>query len=172
MFSKPVTATAILMAVVLILSACSGQPAAFALMTAPIQPTVTQAVQAVAAASPTQSARPAIPLGDLTRTNEGGSVTVKVKPLNLGNGGTTIEFDVVMDTHSVELGAFDLSKLAALKTDTGAEIQPSTYKGGSGHHVEGKLSFPTDKLTGAKTLTLILKNVAGVAERTFTWNLM
>ena len=41
----------------------------------------------------------------------------------------------------------------------------------SGHHVTCKLSFPADKLAGAKTLTLIIKDVAGVAERTFTWNL-
>lgn len=98
-------------------------------------------------------------------------MTFAIKPINLGSGASTLDFDVAMNTHSVELGAFDLSKLAVLKADAGAEIAPSAYKGGSGHHVEGKLSFPTDKLAGAKTLSLILKNVAGVAERTFTWNL-
>ncbi len=77
---------------------------------------------------------------------------------------------LAMNTHSVDLG-FDLKSLSVLKTDTGAEIAPSAYQGGSGHHVTGKLSFPADKLVGAKTLMLIIKNVAGVTERTFTWNL-
>jgi hypothetical protein len=165
---KQATTIAILIAGVSVLSACAGQSAALAPTAAPVQPTVAQATQS-AQPTPTQP-RPAIPPGDLTRTNEGGSVTIKVKPLNLGSGGATLEFDVVMDTHSVELN-FDLKQLAVLKTDTGAEVKPSAYQVGSGHHVESKLSFPADKITGARMLTLILKNVSGVAERTFTWNL-
>ena len=168
---KQATTIAILVAVVLVLSACSGQSAALAPTAAPVQPTVAQATQSVQP-TPAQPAKPAIPPGDLTRSNEGGSVTIKVKPLNLGSGGTTLEFDVVMDTHSVELN-FDLKQLAVLKTDTGAEVKPSARfaQVGSGHHVESKLSFPADKIAGARMLTLILKNVSGVAERTFTWNL-
>jgi len=168
---KQATTIAILAAVVLVLSACSGQSAALAPTAAPVQPTVAQATQSVQP-TPAQPAKPAIPPGDLTRSNEGGSVTIKVKPLNLGSGGTTLEFDVVMDTHSVELN-FDLKQLAVLKTDTGAEVKPSARfaQVGSGHHVESKLSFPADKIAGARMLTLILKNVSGVAERTFTWNL-
>lgn len=150
---KQATTIAILMAGVLMLSACSGQSAALAPTTAPSQP-----------------AKPAIPPSDLTRTNEGGAVTFEVKPLNLGSGASTLDFDVTMNTHSVDL-SFDLKSMSVLKMDTGAEIAPSAYQGGSGHHVEGKLSFPADKLAGAKMLTLIIRNVAGVAERTFTWNL-
>jgi hypothetical protein len=180
---KQATTIAILMAVVLLLSACSGQLATLAPTAAPVQPTVAQATKPTATmAAPSQPAatqsaqptptqpRPAIPPGDLTRTNEGGSVTFAIKPINLGSGASTLDFDVSMNTHSVELN-FDLKQLAVLKTDTGAEVKPSAYQVGSGHHVESKLSFPSDKIAGAKTLTLILKNVAGVAERTFIWNL-
>jgi hypothetical protein len=73
-----------------------------------------------------------------------------------------------MDTHSVDLG-FDLTDMAVLKTDTGAEIAPSGYQGGSGHHVKGRLSYPASQVAGARDLTLVIRNVAGVAERTFTW---
>ena len=99
-------------------------------------------------------------------------MTFAIKPLNLGSGASTLDFDVTMNKHSVELN-FDLKQLAVLKTDTGAEIKPSARfaQVGSGHHVESKLSFPADKIAGARMLTLILKNVSGVAERTFTWNL-
>jgi hypothetical protein len=73
-----------------------------------------------------------------------------------------------MNTHSVDLG-FDLASMAVLKTDTGTEIAPSAYQGGSGHHVRGRLSFPEAPADGARTLTLVIRNAAGVAERTFTW---
>ncbi len=94
-----------------------------------------------------------------------------IKPIGLGSGASTLDFDG-MNTHSVELN-FDLKQLAVLKTDTGAEVKPSARfaQVGSGHHVESKLSFPADKIAEARMLTLILKNVSGVAERTFTWNL-
>lgn len=172
---KQATTIAILMAVVLVLSACAGQAAMPAPTTTPVQPTAAAVTQPAATTAPTQPAatkvaQPAFPSSNLTRTNEGGSVTFEVKPLDLGSGASTLDFDVAMNTHSIDLG-FDLKSMSVLKTDTGAEIAPSAYKGGSGHHVVGKLSFPAEKLAGAKTLTLILRNVAGVAERTFTWNL-
>jgi hypothetical protein len=107
---------------------------------------------------------------NLTRTNEGGAVTFEVTPLNLGNSSDTLDFRVAMDTHSVELG-FDLAAQAVLRTDTGAEIAPSAYQGGSGHHVDGRLSFPAAKTAGARTLTLLIRDVAGVAERVFVWQL-
>lgn len=111
------------------------------------------------------------PLGaNLTRTNEGGAVTFEVTPLNLGSGSETLDFRVVMDTHSVELG-FDLAAQAVLRMDTGAEIAPSAYQGGSGHHVDGRLSFPVAETAGARTLTLLIWDVAGVAEREFVWQL-
>lgn len=108
------------------------------------------------------------PAGDLTRTNEGGAVTFLVRPLNLDSGSDTLDFEVDMDTHSVDLG-FDLAGMAVLKTDTGAEIAPSGYQGGGGHHVKGRLSFPAGQVAGARALTLVIRNAAGVAERTFTW---
>lgn len=153
----------IVLALSLVLAACGGQPVAAqpAAGAAPAQPAATQPAQPV---KPVDSAR------NLTRTNQGGAVTFEVTPLNLGSSAATLDFEVAMNTHSVDL-SFDLKQLAMLKTDTGAEITPSAYQRGSGHHVTSKLSFPADKLAGAKTLTLIVKDVAGVPERTFTWDL-
>jgi hypothetical protein len=162
------TTITIFVVTLLILSACAGQAATPAPTIAPVQPTAATTAPTQSAA--TQPAQPAVPSGNLTRTNEGGSVTFAIKPINLGNGASTLDFDVSMNTHSVELN-FDLKQLAVLKTDTGAEVKPSAYQVGSGHHVESKLSFPADKIAGARMLTLILKNVSGVAERIFTWNL-
>ncbi len=104
-----------------------------------------------------------------------GAITVKVTPANLENPGDTIDFRVVMDTHSVEL-SMDLRDLAVLRTDTGKEARASSWPKGSGHHYEDVLSFSsrapdgTPLLQGAKQLRLSLYNV-DVAERTFQWNL-
>ncbi len=137
-----VIAAGVLLLLALALAACGGQAAALP--------------------APTQ------PAADLSRTNEGGAVTFVVTPRDLDASSGTLDFDVSMNTHSVDLG-FDLAKMAVLKTDTGAQIAPSAYQGGSGHHVRGMLSFPAAPAAGARTLTVVITNVAGVAERTFTW---
>lgn len=112
---------------------------------------------------------------DLTRSDAQGAVEVDVTPNNLTNPGETIEFEVGLNTHSVNL-TMDLAKLATLETDTGLSASAVAWDGGSGgHHVSGNLSFPTQVngkslLTGAKVLTLVIKNVAA-PERIFSWNL-
>jgi hypothetical protein len=111
----------------------------------------------------------------LTRADGQGAVTVKVTPLNLDHPTTTLDFEVVLDTHSVDL-SMDLTELAVIRLDTGAEVNASAWPVRSGHHVEGTLSFPAKTvegkslLDGAVKLTLVLKNV-DVPERVFEWDL-
>ena len=62
--------------------------------------------------------------GGLTRSDEQGAVTVEVTPLNLDNPSDQLEFDVLLDTHSVDL-SMDLATLATLTTNTGVTI-PAT----------------------------------------------
>lgn len=110
-----------------------------------------------------------------TREDAQGQVSVMVTPLNLDQQAETLEFEIAMDTHSVDL-SMDLVTLSTLTTDTGKAIQPSQWDGASGgHHVAGMLSFPINAdgvslLDGAKTLTLTIKGV-DVPERVFTWQL-
>lgn len=127
-----------------------------------------------AAASSGQSTAPGLEQ-DLARTDSQGSVEFVVEPLNLTSPGETVEFEVTMDTHSVDL-SWDMAAQSVLATDTGLEVQGLSWPGGSGHHVEGKLTFPAmtaggqPLLDGAKTLTLTIRD-AGAAERVFTWEL-
>src|SRR5262245_28854448 len=77
--------------------------------TTPAPPPTTTAVATLtsAPATPTPEATSTpqgIASGDLTRTDEQGAVTVEVKPLNLNSPGQTIDFEVSMNTHSVNLG--------------------------------------------------------------------
>lgn len=113
--------------------------------------------------------------GDVTRSDQQGAVTVEVKPLNLVNPSDQLEFDVVMDTHSVDL-SMDLATLATLTTDTGIIVQAAAWDAPrGGHHVEGKLIFPATKdgksiLDGASKLTLTIVNV-DAPSRAFEWDL-
>lgn len=112
---------------------------------------------------------------NLTRTEIQGEVTLKITPLNLDNPGDTLEFEVVLDTHTLELD-MDLAALATLTTDTGLTLQPTLWdapKGG--HHAEGTLAFPATLdgksiLDGVKQLTLTISDIDN-ATSTFTWDL-
>lgn len=113
-----------------------------------------------------------------TRTAEAGGVTVQVTPLNLNDpAAETLRFAVVMDTHSVDLGV-DLAQLATLQAGVN-EVKALEWQAppGGGHHVSGALSFPAVDADGqptlgaANTVTLVIRNLAGVPWRTFTWTL-
>lgn len=108
-----------------------------------------------------------------TQNNEGGNVTVSVTPLSL-KPGLPASFDVAFETHSVDLN-FDVEKIATLNDGSRAVYTP--YWDGSppgGHHRNGTLRFTPDlpaqaSLTKTNTLTLTFTGVAGISERTFSW---
>ncbi len=113
--------------------------------------------------------------GELSRIDEQGAVVFEVTPLNLGTPSDTLEFDVAMNTHSVDLD-MDLAALSTLSTDNGITVQASKWVAiPGGHHVEGKLIFPsaqdgTSVLDGASKLTLTIVDVDTPA-RVFEWDL-
>jgi hypothetical protein len=112
---------------------------------------------------------------ELARSDTQGAVGFVVTPLNLAAPGATLDFDVSMNTHSIDLG-WDLAARSRLVTDTGLEVSGQSWPVGSGHHYEGTLSFPATTaegqslLDGAARLTLSISGT-DVAERLFTWEL-
>ena len=112
---------------------------------------------------------------DLMRMDEQGMVVFEVTPINLGTPADTLEFNVAMNTHSVNL-SMDLATLATLTTDTGATVQATKWDAvPGGHHVSGKLIFPAMQdsksiLAGTSKLTLTVVNV-DAASRVFEWEL-
>jgi hypothetical protein len=112
---------------------------------------------------------------DLFREDSQGAVTVSVIPLNLDAPSDTLNFDVAMNTHSVDL-SMDLAILATLESDTGLSVAPLIWDAPrGGHHVGGALTFPASVdgkplLDGAATLTLTIRDV-DVPERVFVWDL-
>ena len=108
-----------------------------------------------------------------TQQDQQGAVTVDVTPVNLNDLGDTLNFEVALDTHSIDLG-MDLASLATLITDNGLSIQGNFWDAPlGGHHVSGVLSFSlveTDitTLEAASQLTLFIRNL-DAPERIFNW---
>lgn len=109
----------------------------------------------------------------LTRTSDERSVKVQVTPLNLSRAAETLDFRVVLETHSVDLSD-DLAKVTVLRNDRGSTWRPASWKGPrGGHHVEGLLRFAGAREILKPTpayLELQMEGVAGVPLRTFRWD--
>jgi hypothetical protein len=125
-------------------------------------------------ASAGQSPSPS-PEQDLARTDAQGAVEFVVTPLNLTAPGETLDFDVSMNTHSVDV-SWDLAAQSVLKTDTDLEVKGLNWPVGGGHHYAGTLTFPAKTadgkslLEGAKKVTLTIQDAAAPV-RIFEWEL-
>ena len=103
------------------------------------------------------------------RSNRENSVRVDVKPVQLAPGQPA-SFEVRMNTHSETLGE-DMVAVSSLKDNAGRVYQATAWQGSepSGHHRQGVLEFP--KLENdTQSITLIIRKVAKVPERTFKWS--
>jgi hypothetical protein len=113
------------------------------------------------------------PSGAAPLTDDGGKVTIEVKWL--GIDGDQLRFQVAMNTHSVDLDAYDLGELTVLRDDEGNEHRPVLWESApGGHHRRGTLAFDgMDSLEGGETTTLemTIRDIAGVPERVLTWHL-
>lgn len=80
-------------------------------------------------------------------------------------------FELEFETHSVDLD-FDVSKQSYLVDDKGNSLTGGIWNGSpaGGHHREGILTF-NSVLSETKFVELIVKDVSGVSERKFKWNL-
>jgi len=109
-----------------------------------------------------------------TVSDSQGAVIVDITPKNFT--AETLDFDVSLNTHSVDL-SMDLATLATLTTDTGVTTLPASLWDAphGGHHVAGTLQFPASVdgksvLEGAKQITIKIVNL-DAPERVFTWDL-
>ncbi len=106
-----------------------------------------------------------------TQSNSEQAVGVDVTPLNLPGGGTSLDFEVAFNTHSVNLD-FDPVALSVLRDDEGREYPAIAWEGAGpgGHHRSGVLRF---KIPDYATdfIEVVIHDVAGVPERVFHWSL-
>jgi hypothetical protein len=112
---------------------------------------------------------------ELRRFNEEGPVAVAVTYLNpleqISEEG--LFFEVRMNTHSVDLDAYKKEDHASLRIDGGPEQKAVawTNPGGGGHHVSGILEFAGTAPSGRSILQLVIRDIGGVPERIFEWQL-
>jgi hypothetical protein len=128
---------------------------------------------------PTATAVPPLPspaVDDTAmRSDNQGAIAVEITPVDLGASGDTLVFNVVLDTHSVDL-SMDLAAASALTTDTGRSVNALSWEAPKGgHHVVGTLTFPANidgarVLSGASVLTLTITGL-DAPTRTFAWDL-
>ena len=105
-----------------------------------------------------------------SKIDDQASITVTVTPILLGEKSGDWKFDVVMDTHSVELDQ-DMTKVAILIDEQGKEYKARSWDGSptGGHHREGVLTF--SKITPTpKSVKLKIFDIGGVV-RAFNWQL-
>lgn len=106
-----------------------------------------------------------------TKTNEESSVTIESTPLELGQEAKTWKFNVVLDTHSVDLSQ-DMVEVSFLSDNQGNVYQPTAWEGPppGGHHLEGVLVFDAIEPTPS-SVNLVIKDIGGTPERLFEWGI-
>lgn len=104
-----------------------------------------------------------------TKNNNDGGLSVEATPINF-ESGQQIQFEIAFNTHQGDLD-FDLTQQSVLIDDFGNIYLPLEWQGDrGGHHLSGKLIFPSlKKMT--KKIKLVINNVYGIKERVFAWDL-
>ena len=105
----------------------------------------------------------------LSQQVAGGGVTVAATLLRDQGEATAIK--LILDTHSVDLDGYKFDEIAILQDDTGKSypVVAVEQASGGGHHRQAVLRFEKVRAE-AKTIELVVKNVAGVKERIFRWS--
>jgi hypothetical protein len=105
----------------------------------------------------------------LTKRDAQGPVTVVVTLIPPPTAGAPLKAKVVLDTHSVGLDGVAFEQAVAIRTADGAEVLPIAVEqaSGSGHHREAVVVFPPSPQPGS--VRIVVRNVGGVAERSFLW---
>lgn len=107
----------------------------------------------------------------LTKRDTRGPVSVTVTLTAPPEAGVPVTARVVLDTHSVGLDDIALDQAVVMLNLDGTDLAPTAVEqaqGGS-HHRQAVLVFPP--LASAGPLKIVVRNVGGVAERSFVWEL-
>lgn len=123
--------------------------------------------------------QPAVLLDRSLRTDSQGGMIVEIQFRELTEKGE-LAFAVRMSDHVVGTNQYALDNLATLGNDHGTEVQASRWQSItlSAQRVSGTLYFPAKNESGksllahgVRNVTLRIKDMAGISERIFQWNL-
>ena len=104
------------------------------------------------------------------KTSSERGVRVQVTPKVLSHN-KPVQFQIRLNTHSVELNQ-DMLVVAELRDSQGSTYKPVQWEGSppGGHHRSGTLTFSALQQP-VENVTLVLHDVGGVAQRTFSWTI-
>lgn len=104
------------------------------------------------------------------KSNNENRVRIDVQPVQL-TPGRPMKFEVRMNTHSADLGQ-DMAAVSILKDNKGREYKPTAWQGAppGGHHRKGILEFP-ELTEDCASITLVIRAIDNVPERTFNWRI-
>jgi hypothetical protein len=102
-----------------------------------------------------------------SKIDDQASVAITVAPIDISPESKEWKFNIVMDTHSVELDQ-DMIESVILVDDIGKEYKPIAWEGPvGGHHREGVLKF--NQITPIpKSIELKISGIGDVI-RNFSW---
>jgi hypothetical protein len=108
----------------------------------------------------------------LTKTDSQGAVTVQATLLPEDSNRNRLVFEIAMNTHSVDLSQYDLTRLAEISF--GEEEQNQNFEWESlnndSHHIKGTLTWRKEIEEIPENLTLILKDIDQITSRIFSWD--
>lgn len=106
-----------------------------------------------------------------TKESNEGPIAVSVTPNSLDSSSAAWSFEISLTTHSGSIDD-DLVSVSELIDDQGRSFKPISWEGSppGGHHRSGFLIFKPIS-PQPKSIELKIKNVGGVSERRFKWNL-
>ncbi|HSC71612.1 MAG TPA: hypothetical protein VLH58_09680 [Candidatus Methylomirabilis sp.] len=110
--------------------------------------------------------------GGVSKRDSQGPVAVTVTLIEVPATGGPVKVKVSLDTHSVALDGIKFDDVVAMGGPDGGAIAPTAVEQakGAGHHRQAVLAFPPLP-AGAREVRITVKNVGGVGERHFKWEL-
>lgn len=96
-----------------------------------------------------------------------GGVTARVTYKNPRENKPPV-FKVALDSHDINFDRYDFDKIIILRDDAGRRFSPEIVSSsGSGQHREATVEFKSADISSAKFIELVVKDVAGIDERVF-----
>lgn len=105
----------------------------------------------------------------LTQRDGQGAVTVVVTLAAAPQVGVPIRATVALDTHTIAVDGIAFERAVVLRTVGEVDVAPTGVEDatGGGHHRQAVVTFPPVMQPG--TVRIVVKNVGGIAERSFAW---
>jgi len=80
-------------------------------------------------------------------------------------------FKVALDSHDINFDIYEFNKIILLRDDAGRKYSPEIIStSGSGQHREATVEFKGADISSARFMELVVKDVAGVPERVFRFD--